>query len=62
VSLQDDAHPGQAHHVITPDVIAALDSHIRVNRRITSLFFFTRLHYWTTTFKHLKLCDFYKIS
>jgi hypothetical protein len=31
VSLQDEAHPGQAH----PDVIAALYGHIRANRRIT---------------------------
>jgi hypothetical protein len=28
-----------------PDVIAALDGHIWANRRITSLFFFARLHY-----------------
>ncbi|PNF21232.1 hypothetical protein B7P43_G04189 [Cryptotermes secundus] len=35
VSLQDDALPGQAHRVITPDVTAALDGHIRANRRIT---------------------------
>jgi hypothetical protein len=28
MSLQDDARPGEAHHVITPDVIAALDGHI----------------------------------
>ena len=35
VSLQDDARPGQAHRVITPDVIAALGGHIRANRRIT---------------------------
>ncbi|PNF40213.1 hypothetical protein B7P43_G08284 [Cryptotermes secundus] len=34
VSLQDDARPGQAHRVITPDVIAALDGHILANRRI----------------------------
>jgi hypothetical protein len=46
VSLQDDARPRQAHRVITPDVIAALDGHIRANRRVTSLFFYTRLHYW----------------
>jgi transposase len=41
VSLQDNACPGQARHIITPDVIG----HIRANWRITSLFFFTRLHY-----------------
>ena len=35
VSLQNDARPGQAHHVITPDVTAALDGHIRANRWIT---------------------------
>jgi hypothetical protein len=35
VSLQDDARPGEAHCVITPDVIAALDGHIRANRWIT---------------------------
>jgi hypothetical protein len=45
VSLQDDALPGQVHHVITPDAIAALDGHIWANEWITSLFFFTRLHY-----------------
>jgi hypothetical protein len=45
VSLQDDARPRQAHRVIIPDVIAALDGHIRAKRRLTSLFFFTRLHY-----------------
>jgi hypothetical protein len=51
VSLQDDARPGQAHCVTTPDVIAVLDGHIQANWRITSLFFFTHLHYycWTTT-------------
>jgi hypothetical protein len=45
VSLQDDAHPGQAHRVITPDVIAALDGHIWANQRITLVCFFTYLHY-----------------
>jgi hypothetical protein len=45
VSLQDDARPGQAHRVITPDVTAALDDNIRANQQITSLFFFTHLHY-----------------
>lgn len=35
LSLQDDARPGQAHCVITPEVTAALDGHIRANRRIT---------------------------
>jgi hypothetical protein len=27
--------PGQAHSIITPDVITAFDGHIRANRRIT---------------------------
>ncbi|PNF14668.1 hypothetical protein B7P43_G11440 [Cryptotermes secundus] len=35
VPLQDDARTGQAHRVITPDVIAALGGHILANRRIT---------------------------
>jgi hypothetical protein len=34
VSLQEDARPGQARLVFTPDVIAAVDGHIRANRRI----------------------------
>jgi hypothetical protein len=30
VSLKDDARPGQAHRVITPDDIATLDGHIHI--------------------------------
>jgi hypothetical protein len=42
--MLDYAQPGQAHHVITPDVISAVDGHIRANRRITSLWKLHVLH------------------
>jgi hypothetical protein len=34
-SVEDSPRPGQAHRVITPEMIAAVDDLIRENRRIT---------------------------
>ncbi|GFX74300.1 histone-lysine N-methyltransferase SETMAR [Trichonephila clavipes] len=33
--LEDDARPGQAHHVITPKMIAEVNALVFVNHRIT---------------------------
>jgi hypothetical protein len=34
-SVTDSPQPGQAHHVVTPEVIAAVETIMKENRRVT---------------------------
>jgi len=35
-SITDSPRPGQAHRVVTPEVIAAVEAIVKENRRITA--------------------------